>query len=568
MSSKPISLGTWKKGIVNTVTPFSMPKDAVLDALNVDFLNNGWVRSRPGFGPETPVDQGHSLSTAGSTTLMVFGEDLVVLDSISPLTTTTLRTGLTAMRPVSYAEMAGEVWWSNGEESGRCNADHTDSPWAVPTPASAPTLVSNLSGTLPSGSYRVAITHAMLDGEESAAQLAAVDLSDPGGITVTLPAAQTGVDKFVVYCSGPDGAVLQRYSTVAAATASVSISAPAEGRSVGQRAFLSPLPAGDTVAFFNGRLLSASGRVLSYSDTYDFGLYNPAKNWIMLPDEIRVVAPCENGVFVGTASAVYWYAGTDIAQAEVFERIRSSSVRGTVFFHPNGKAVGWMSADGMLIGTPDGAITSPMRANGFLPPEAEHGNAFVLEHKGETHVIFSLDSSARYPANVDPGFTAAREAYDDEMGALSVNLATGAASRYGGAWVFNSLAQIGRSAYGMDAAGLREIAGSDDDGNLIECVIDLGKPSVSGQIWTPIAIYAYGEATEKLTLVVVTPSGQAYEYLSHKSAPDAQCMRFQPGKGLRAVYHWLRLTNIPYGGEFTLAHVEALPGVSQRRIGG
>lgn len=565
MPSKPISFGPWKKGIINTVAPFSMPKGAVLDALNVDFLNNGWVRSRPGFGPETPVDQGHSLSTAGSTTLMVFGEDLVVLDSVSPLTTTTLRTGLTAMRPVSYAEMAGEVWWSNGEESGRCNADHTGSPWAVPTPASAPTLASNLSGTLPAGSYRVAITHAMLDGEESAAKLAAVDLAAQGGITVTLPAAQTGVDKFVVYCSGPDGAVLQRYSTVAAATASVSISAPAEGRSVGQRVFLSPLPAGDTVAFFNGRLLSASGRVLSYSDTYDFGLYNPAKNWIMLPDEIRVVAPCENGVFVGTASAVYWYAGTDIAQAEVFERIQASSVRGTVFNHPNGKAVGWMSADGMLIGTPDGAITSPMRANGFLPPVAEYGAAFVRQRGGETHVLFSLDTSARYPADVQDGFTAARDAYDDDQTTLCVNLNTGAASRY--AWAFNSFAQIDRVAYGMDAAGLRELDGSDDDGALIPCVIDLGKPSVSGQISTPINVYVYGEASDKLTLVVLTPTGQAYEYLSHKAATDAQCMRFQPGKGLRSVYHGVRLTNGDNGASFTLAAVEALMSISQRRIG-
>lgn len=566
--TKPITLGPWSKGIINTVSPFTMPKDGVLDALNVDFLQSGWVRSRRGFGPESPIDQGHSLATVGGTTMLAMGEALSVLESVAPLTTTTLRTGLTAMRPFSYAELAGEVWWSNGEDSGRCNSDHTDSPWAVPTPGSAPTLASTVVGTLPAGSYRVAISHAMADGEESAAMLAGVDLASAGGIVVTLPVAQAGTDRFVVYCSGPDGDVLQRSTTVVASTASVTVSSPAAGRMLGQRAFLAPLPAGDQVAFFNGRLLSASGSILNYSDVYDFGLYNPAKNWIRLPDEIRVVAPCENGVFIGTTRVVYWYAGTDIASAEVFERIPASSVRGTVFNHPNGVAVGWMSSDGMLIGTPDGAVVSRHRENGFRPPEAEYGSAFVLENKGETHVVFSLDSSARYPADVDPGFTAAREAYDDEMGALSVNLATGAASRYGGAWVFNSLAQIGRSAYGMDAAGLREIVGANDDGNLIECVIDLGKPSVSGQIWTPINIYVYGEATEKLTLVVVTPSGQAYEYLSHKSAPDAQCMRFQPGKGLRAVYHWLRLTNIPYGGEFTLAHVEALTGVSQRRIGG
>lgn len=563
--SKPITLGPWKKGIVNTFAPFSMPKDAVLDALNVDFLNNGWVRSRPGFGPEAPVDQGHSLCTAGSTTLMVFGEDLVVLDSISPLTTTTLRSGLTTMRHVSYAELGGEVWWSNGEESGRCNSDHTDSPWAVPTPASAPTLASNLSGTLPAGSYRVAITHAMLDGEESAAQIASVDLASAGGITVTLPAAQTGVDKFVVYCSGPDGAVLQRYSTVAAATASVSISAPAEGRSVGQRVFLSPLPAGDTVAFFNGRLLSASGRVLSYSDVYDFGLYNPAKNWIMLPDEIRIVAPCENGVFIGTTRAVYWYAGTDIAKAEKFERVPASSVRGTVFNHPNGVAVGWLSSEGMLIGTPDGAVASPHKKAGFLPPKAEYGRAWVREYQGETHVLFSLDTSARYPADVNDAFTEAREAYDDDQTTLCVNLTTGAASRY--AWAFNSFAQIDRVAYGMDAAGLRELGGDEDDGLLIESVIDFGKPTISGQISTPVNVYAYGESSDKLTLVVTTPTGAAYEYLSDRAVTGGQCMRFQPGKGLRAAFHGLRITNGSYGSSFSIAAVEALVAISNRRVG-
>lgn len=564
---KRIGFGPWANGIVNTASAFAMPKDGVLDALNVDFLNNGWARSRPGFGPASPVDQGHSLCTAGDTTLMAFGSELVVLETVSPLTTTTLRSGLTAMRPVCYAELAGEVWWSNGEASGRCNADHTDSPWAVPTPASGMVLTDNLSGTLQAGSYRVAITHAMLDGEESAAQIDSVDLPAVGGITVTLPAAQAGVDKFVVYCSGPDGAVLQRYSTVAAATASVSISAPAEGRSIGQRAFLAPLPAGDVVCFFNGRLLSAKGRFLYYSDVYDFGLYNPAKNWIQLPDIIRIVAPCENGVFIGTASAVYWYAGTDIASAEVFHRINVSSVLGTVFHHPNGKAVGWMSSDGMLIGTPDGAVASPMRANGFIPPEAEYGASFVRQRDGEMHVLFSLDSSARYPGDVQAAFTTAREAYDDDQSALCVNLQTGAASRYAGAWAMNSFAQIGRTAYGMDAAGLRELDGVDDDGVLIQCVIDLGKPSVSGQISTPANVYAYGEASDKLTLVVLSQSGQAYEYLSHAGALEAQSMRFQPGKGLRAVYHGFRLTNGDGGASFVLAAVESLMSVSQRRIG-
>jgi hypothetical protein len=335
---------------------------------------------------------------------------------------------------------------------------------------------------------------------------------------------------------------------------------------VGQRVFLAPLPPGDQVAFFNGRLLSASGRILSYSDVYDFGLYNPAKNWINLPDEIRIIAPCENGVFIGTTTTVYWYAGTDIAQAEVFERIRSPSVRGTVFHHPNGKVVGWMSLDGMLLGTPDGAIASPMRENGFIPPVAEYGSAFVLQRRGDIHVLFSLDTSARYPAaEVHDGFTAAREAYDGDQSTLCVNLTTGAASRY--AWAFNSFAQIDSVVYGMDAAGLRALEGYKDGEDPIECVIDIGKPYVSRQISTPISVYVYGESSDKLTLVISTPDSQTYEYLSHKDATNAQCIRFQPGRGLRSVYHGFRVTNGNYGASFTLSAVEAMMSISPRMIG-
>ena len=107
-----------------------------------------------------------------------------VITSVNPLVITTLRTGLN-IRPVSYAERGGEVWWSNGEESGRCNSDNSDHPWTVPAPLDIVSVVAG-TGTLPVGTYRVCITHSMTNGEEShASTIETLTLTSPGSVDVT-----------------------------------------------------------------------------------------------------------------------------------------------------------------------------------------------------------------------------------------------------------------------------------------------------------------------------------------------------------------------------------------------
>ena len=94
----------------------------------------GHALSRSGYSHTTVMDNGHSLATVGDKTLVCQNSELGVITALDSLTITTLRTGLPTT-PISYAGLGGEVWWSNGTQSGRCNADNTDSPWCVPTPA-------------------------------------------------------------------------------------------------------------------------------------------------------------------------------------------------------------------------------------------------------------------------------------------------------------------------------------------------------------------------------------------------------------------------------------------------
>ena len=141
------SLGPWPLGIVNSKRDYVLPEGACLDALNIDFTDEGNAVSRSGYSETVAIDNGAGLSNQGEKVMIRNGSELGVVTAVNPLVITSLRAGL-GTDPVSYAERGGEVWWSNGTASGRCNADNTDSPWAAPAPLDLVSVISGV-GSLP-----------------------------------------------------------------------------------------------------------------------------------------------------------------------------------------------------------------------------------------------------------------------------------------------------------------------------------------------------------------------------------------------------------------------------------
>lgn len=571
---REVSLGPWSKGINNQAAAHLLPRgtrqapgDSCLDALNLDFDKQGWADRRSGYGAATVVTNGRSLSLQGSKVMFASNTTLGVLASMSPYTLVPLRTGVSLL-PFSYAEQDGEVWWSNGAESGRCNADNTDSPWAVPTPSDIP-LVAASAGALPAGAYRVAITHEMASGEESGASAVyAYDLATAGALVVTLPAAKAGTTSFTIYCTETNGDVLQRYSTVAAATASVAITSAPTGRLLGDREFLSPLPAGDILAFFNGRLLSAKGTVLSYSEAHEFGLYCVDENYIDIGAPISIVAPCENGVFVGAGDRTFWYEGTDIKTATPIERLPFGAVKGTAFQHPDSKTVGWFSANGFVLGGADGSVTLPQQDRGFAAPQATTGASLVRRIDGETHLVCNLDAGAVFDSEVSTDFASVLSRHSGAANCVVMNLDNGATSRYSN-WSFNSFAKIGGRYYGCEASGLRLLEGDDDAGAGIAAALCLGRVGFESQyVKAPQAIYVAGSSSDAMVIDITMPDGAVYDFPARTSSLTPRVHRHGGMRGLmRARESWfdvmLRNQN---GSSLSVSGVRALVADSTRRI--
>jgi hypothetical protein len=568
----PISrktLGPWPLGINNSADAHALPVGAARDALNVDFTEDGRVVSRPGFGQTQEVDNGHSLRTVGGKSFIGIGPSLGVITAMDSLAVTTLRAGLD-IAPVSYAERGGEVWWSNGAQSGRCGSDNSDHPWAPPTPDS-PLAVYAGAGTLRKGRYRLFLTHAMADGEEGgASDISTFDLASAGSIIVTLPAAAAGADRFCLYCTAADGEIFQHCATVAAATASITISAKPSGRKSEGREFLRPLPAGTAICFHGTRLLSIYGEFLYYSDPHNYGLYNPDEDWIALGAVGSILASAEAGVFVA-ADRTWWFAGDDIRGAVQCEKLAFGAVSGTEFEHPVSASpvVGWYSQQGIVLGSSDGSVALPQRSAGFVAPTASTGAVWVRQRNGRTHIVVSMDATAAYDRQVSDDFTEARLRYDDDS--TTVCMALGGkfpTSRYSN-WYFTGYANVFGAEYGIDSIGLRLLEGDDDDGTDIPAVLDCGLIGYgSSNIKAPECVYVLGKSSSPLVVDVALPTGDTYSYPARSSSESLKTQRHDGMKGLMNLRQTAFSTVIrnDEGGTMELSAVEVLVNESKRRI--
>jgi hypothetical protein len=572
---KTVTLGPWLKGINNSAEGHLLPRtskerpgDACRDALNVDFMDDGRSVTRNGYETVSVGTSLHSLRRQGDKVLLGMASTINVVESLNPLSLTQLRSGLD-VRTISYAERGGEVWWSNGVQSGRISALNADSPWVPPAPGNIVSLADGV-GNLHPGAYRIALTHSMADGEESVtSDIYDHTLAATGAIVVTLPAAQAGVTYFNIYCTEANGDILQKYSTVVAATASVTITDPADGRQLRNRGFLSPLPAGDAICFHGNRLLSLKGEFLYYSEPWDYGVYDPQQNFVVLGQTGSLLASVEEGVFVA-ADRTWFYSGDDIKAAVPVEVQKVGAVSGTVFEHPDDtRAKGWYSQEGLVVGMPDGGLKKVQKELGFIAPTAISGSTWLRERDGQTHVVVSLDATAAYGKDVSADFTRARMRYNDDATTMSINLTTGATSRYA-EWHMNSYATIDGDEYGVDSVGMHLLEGGDDAGAAIYATIDCGRVGFESlHQKAPEHVYTAAKASAPIVVTIELPDGSIYDYPARSSDADELRMhRHDSMKGLmntRQTWFDLVIRN-DTGSTFDLSGVQVLVAESQRRI--
>ena len=354
-------------GIDNRSREHSLPEGAARQAINLDVTRDGGLLCRDGVR-RVMTGICHSIfpHPAGNYALMVRDGSLCRVSADETLTVITSVAG-----PVIYAELNGDVFWSDGDAVGRIDAAGSATPWGLATPAVPPlTVVSG--GALPAATYHVAMTalHVTTGIESGAAEPTAVTLTAAGNLLATAPSASASF-KFDFYLTPPNGETgeLRRVATVDPGASVTLATVTPDGPRLQSLLAVKPYPS-TRLLTYRGRLWGASGDTVWYTSERSPHWLFPATGFYQFESAVRTLGAAEDGVYVGLADRTYYLQGGH--PGEMTQRLVSTvgAVAGggeplptDAFPGASGfptRQCAWWDSDGLLcIGKPGGVIVRP-----------------------------------------------------------------------------------------------------------------------------------------------------------------------------------------------------------------
>lgn len=409
VSSKQLQpIGPWPLGIDNRHDEHELSRDkdgniiALRQAENVDLSRGGVPKRRDGYNKVKTLTNSHSAFAMPAALLAVSNNSLVALDGV--FNSTTLRSGLHAGWPLSYAEINGDVYWSNGFECGKVTESVSCVPWGIENPGGTPNVTQDAAGGLGAGAYQVAMTFATATFEEGGSTSAAV-ISIAEGAGIALTSIPQPIDSRIawvrVYRSDTNGDKLYWVRDVPVGMTSCTLGVAQLGKEI-QTQWLSPMPPGHIVRYGNGRMWVASENVVWYSEPLHYGQTRRSSNHITFSDNIDVMEyPNEgdgSGLFVAAGKRTYFLAGQNPKEAQLRIVHPYGAIKGTgatvngVWFDPQlgGNIAYWMDSDGVpVLGLLNGTIR-PLTGQTYLAPAADSGSTFAREIRGMRQIVTNL----------------------------------------------------------------------------------------------------------------------------------------------------------------------------------
>jgi hypothetical protein len=370
------ALGPWPQGIDNVSGRGATLQgrelgQALVDAVNVDIDRAGRAIRRRGAQRVDPRGM-HSLRTTNRGVFAMMGQYLHRLGG----DTWVQLADMDAAATCDYAVIHDFVVASNGHRIVKITGAGA-LPLSVTTP-SAPTVGTSALGGLLPGRYSVAIAGLRAGEESGLSTMRTVTVPDGGGITLTAQ-VPPGADGIRVYRTSAGGEVLYRHEDLPADVTDYILGNVDLGAEAGVRN-LRPMPAGDHVAAWNGRLLTAQGRHLYVGEPMRYGLYSPIGGIVQLPERITFLAPTQGCLYVGQRHTTYVLRGptpkdwvlSDTHTPPPFPRSATRLNAGEHALEVQ-SAVVWLTEAGYAVGTEDGMVLLP-QAN-RLRISAEHHTA-------------------------------------------------------------------------------------------------------------------------------------------------------------------------------------------------
>lgn len=376
------------------------------ELINVDITKNGNIRRRTGFRQRSSTPLLHSVYYYKrlDALFVMRGSTLCEWDKTTDVFTPVIH--MSSNHPVRYVEYNGNLYAASKTSFGWLpnDAESTSEfrPVGVPVPG-VPTLSATGNGALPAGKYAVAMTFIDDRGEESGTSpVSFVTLPSQGGIEVSSLATPSPFFKIAIYVTSPDGEELRHVDDIPTIYSSYQITQLPDGEVMNTQ-HLTPMIPGEFVSWMNGRLYTARGNSLYFSDPMRPHAYNPVNNVIIFVGDIRLMEPTSDGLYVADDRGVWFLSGEDPSKFELQLVTESKAVHGSATrvpadHLPEGSettqmdAPMWLTANGYVAGMPGGEVIRLNHSRVYLDPDINGYSAFVIKN-GCKQVVTLVDST-------------------------------------------------------------------------------------------------------------------------------------------------------------------------------
>ena len=126
----------------------------------------------------------------------------------------------------------------------------------------------------------------------------------------------------------------------------------------------------------------AEGKVLWWSEPFNFDIYNKAESFVQFFDDIVMIQPVDNGIFVSTEKKTYFLGGADPKAFELKEAAQYPSIEWSNTIEKvdaseigidGGLCAVWASREGAILGFSTGQILNLNKNKVVYPDDATTG---------------------------------------------------------------------------------------------------------------------------------------------------------------------------------------------------
>jgi hypothetical protein len=416
MPRKTFRLFSTTKGL-DLVTNENGLSNGLRRAMNVVLDKGGHFRMREGAVSSIAGAGMHSLYYASEQGRMLVARGSTVYEVVNGTMNAVGDTG--SFAPVAYAEYNGKVYFGNDHgrlmrlEPGEATARKA----GIDAP-DTPTIEVIDAGELFRGVYGVTITLTDDLGEESAAaDVGFVEVPNAHGLRLThLPSVPGWLIN--VFITSADGSEPHRVATVPASVSKIIIKEENASGRVCETRRLDPLPAGEHMCWHNGRLFTATGNVIYFSEALRPHLYDDATNWISMQGRVRFIGSVGDTLFAGDDRGVWALRGADptdfkldlVSQDLVVAKSAikiSSSFFNPQVVDPEKQALVWLSSKGYVVGMTGGTIAYLNADRVRLPKAGELTGRSAFTVRDGVPLVVTLTNS-----NSTDAYTGAVDSYE------------------------------------------------------------------------------------------------------------------------------------------------------------